>query len=115
MRNRPTTSWLAITIGLGLLLTPALRTQGIPTTEVCKAAFSQGIRDNWYLFTERQQFEACQYSFTKCRAPLLRLTQRPRQGSLVQRCRLFGGPGPGEVFEPLLPASYQGLTRYAIG
>jgi hypothetical protein len=33
----------------------------IPTTEVCNAAFSQGISDNWYLFTERQQFEAYQY------------------------------------------------------
>jgi hypothetical protein len=38
----------------------------IPTTEVCNAAFSQGISDNWYLFTERQQFEAYQHRL--CRA-----------------------------------------------
>jgi hypothetical protein len=34
--------------------------QGDPSTEVCNIAFSRGIRDNWVLLTEREQFEAYQ-------------------------------------------------------
>ncbi len=47
-----------------LVLAIPLASQQIPITEVCNAAFSQGIRDNWHLFTERQQFEA--YQFRLC-------------------------------------------------
>ncbi len=45
-----------------VVLTGILSAEGqVPTAEVCNAAFSQGISDNWYVFTERQQFEAYQH------------------------------------------------------
>jgi hypothetical protein len=40
-----------------------------PGTEVCNVAFSQGIRDNWVLLTEREQFEA--YQDRLCRVKIV--------------------------------------------
>lgn len=52
MHRKLSAIWI---MGFLALSAPALHAQ--PSAEMCNAAFSQGIRDNYQLLTERQQFE----------------------------------------------------------
>jgi hypothetical protein len=58
---------LASLFMLGCLIGSSTSALAQPTAEICNAAFSQGIRDNYQLLTEREQFELYQQRLCSAR------------------------------------------------